>query len=231
VLLAEDNELNQRVAVHMLESMGAEVVVAADGKEAIERSLESKFDLMLMDAQMPELDGYSATIAIRTMEQGLRHTPILALTAHVLEGEESRARAAGMDGLLTKPIEKPDLLKALRPLLESPPPPPEVYDKAALGRLGDGAREVAELFLQHAPSRMRDILQSYDDREVEPLRQAAHALNGMSAYVYARTLSRLCGELEDAAAGGRFKEAEALISRVQAEYDRAVAGLKFQFGL
>ncbi len=231
VLLAEDNELNQRVAVHMLECLGAEVVVASDGKEAIERSLESKFDLMLMDAQMPELDGYSATIAIRTMEQGLRHTPILALTAHAMEGEEARARAAGMDGLLTKPFEKADFLKALRPLLESPPQPTEAYDKASLGRLGDGAREVVELFLQHAPSRMRDIHQGFDDREAEPLRQAAHALNGMSAYVYARSLSRLCGELEDAAAAGRFKDAEALIVRAQAEYDRVVAGLKFQFGL
>lgn len=232
VLLAEDNELNQRVAVHMLESMGAEVVVAADGREAIERSLESRFDLMLMDAQMPELDGYSAAIAIRTMEQGLRHTPILALTAHAMEGEEGRARAAGMDGLLTKPVEKPDLLRALLPLLDGlQVPTPEALDKGALGRLGEGGREVAELFLLHAPSRMRDIHQGFADREADPIRQAAHALNGMSAYVYARGLCRICGELEDAAASGRFREAEGLITQAQAEYERVVAGLKFHYGL
>jgi signal transduction histidine kinase/DNA-binding response OmpR family regulator len=232
VLLAEDNELNQRVAVHMLQSLGAEVVVASDGKEAIERSLEARFDFMLMDAQMPELDGYSATIAIRTMEQGLRRTPILALTAHALEGEEARARAAGMDGLLTKPLEKPDLVRALAPFLDgSAAAVSDPFDKAALRRLGEDAREVASLFLQHAPSRMRDIHQGFADREVEPLRQAAHALNGMSAYVYAKALSKRCGELEDAAAGGRFREAEALVAQAQGEYDRVVVALKAHFGL
>ncbi|MFN8010699.1 MAG: ATP-binding protein [Holophagaceae bacterium] len=230
VLLAEDNELNQRVAVHMLESMGADVVVAADGKEAIARSLESRFDLMLMDAQMPELDGYSATIAIRTMEQGLRRTPILALTAHAMEGEEARARAAGMDGLLTKPIEKPDLLRALQPLMEAAPAPVEAVDRAALARLGAGAREVVELFLQHAPSRVRDLRQGLEDRESEPLRQAAHALNGMSAYLYARELCRLCAGIEEAAAAGRFKEAEALIARAEGEYERVVADLRSRTG-
>jgi len=165
------------------------------------------------------------------MEQGLRRTPILALTAHAMEGEEARARASGMDGLLTKPIEKPDLLRALRPFLEGgPPAPAEPYDKSALGRLGQGAGEVVRLFLQHAPARMGDIHQGFADREVEPLRQAAHALNGMSSYVYAKTLSRLCGDLEDAAAAGRFKDAELLVAQAQAEFDRVVAGLEFHFG-
>jgi signal transduction histidine kinase/DNA-binding response OmpR family regulator/HPt (histidine-containing phosphotransfer) domain-containing protein len=231
VLLAEDNELNQKVAREMLASMGAEVVLAGDGHEAIARCRECRFDIVLMDIQMPGLDGYGATRAIRAQEQG-RRTPILALTAHAMEGEEARAREAGMDGLLTKPIEKPTLQRALAPLMKggmvhlSP-----AVDGAALGQLGADGRNVAVLFLTHASGCLQKLHQGLADREVEPLVQGAHALNGMSAYVHARTLRALCGELEACAAGGRFREAEALVARVQTEQERVAEALRLRFEL
>jgi len=231
VLLAEDNELNQRVAIEMLTSMGAEVVLAEDGHEAIARNRESRFDAVLMDVQMPGLDGYGAARSIRAQEGG-RRTPILALTAHAMPGEEDRARDAGMDGLLTKPIEKPALLVALTPFLRGSVVPLHLpIDRVALQRLGDDAPKVAQMFLLHAPACLQDLRQGIADREVEPLARAAHALNGMSAYVHAMGLRTLCMQLEDAASRGRFTEAEALVAQVSNEHDRVAEALRAHYQL
>jgi signal transduction histidine kinase/CheY-like chemotaxis protein len=113
ILLAEDNVVNQRVAVHLLQTEGHRVVVAANGKEAVEAWSTHSFDLILMDIQMPEMDGFEATAAIRRGEHG-SHIPIVALTAHAMSGDRDRCLAAGMDDYLAKPIAKTDLLEILR---------------------------------------------------------------------------------------------------------------------
>lgn len=231
VLLAEDNELNQRVAIEMLSSMGAEVVLAEDGHEAIARSRETRFDAVLMDVQMPGLDGYGAARAIRAQERG-RRTPIIALTAHAMQGEEGRAKDAGMDTLLTKPIEKPALLRALTPLLRGSMVPLQLpIDRVALQHLGDDGPKVAEMFLLHAPGCLQNLHQGIADREVEPLARAAHALNGMSAYLHATGLRTLCMQMEDAASRGKFTEAEALVALVAKEHDRVVEALRAHYQL
>lgn len=123
VLVAEDNPINQRVVGALLERLGIRVSLAADGSEALELESSGAHDLILMDCQMPVLDGYGATRAIRGRERqlGLPAVPILALTAHALEGERERCLEAGMDGYLTKPIRPAELIAALRAHLDRPP--------------------------------------------------------------------------------------------------------------
>jgi CheY-like chemotaxis protein len=110
VLLAEDNAVNQRLAVRLLEKRGHRVAVAGNGREALEALEKEKFDLVFMDVQMPEMDGLEATATIREREKssGL-HQPIIALTAHAMKGDREKCLAAGMDGYLTKPIRPQDL--------------------------------------------------------------------------------------------------------------------------
>jgi two-component system sensor histidine kinase/response regulator len=110
VLLAEDNAVNQRLAVRLLEKRGHRVAVAGNGREVLIALEKEKFDLIFMDVQMPEMDGFEATVAIREREKssGL-HQPIIALTAHAMKGDREQCLAAGMDGYLTKPIRPQEL--------------------------------------------------------------------------------------------------------------------------
>jgi len=114
VLVAEDNLVNQRLATRLLEKRGHRVTVAANGREAVEAYARVRFDLVLMDLQMPEMDGFEATAAIRRREMGgVTHLPIIALTAHAMKGDQERCLAAGMDGYLAKPIRTPELDEVL----------------------------------------------------------------------------------------------------------------------
>ena len=115
VLLAEDNAVNQRLAVKLLEKRGHRVMVAGNGREALEALEKENFDLILMDLQMPEMDGFEATATIRQKEAANgSHMPIVALTAHAMKGDREKCLAAGMDGYLTKPIRPSDLDEVLR---------------------------------------------------------------------------------------------------------------------
>jgi CheY-like chemotaxis protein len=109
ILLAEDNLVNQRLAVRFLEKDGHEVVVASNGEEAVAAWLRQPFDLILMDLQMPKMDGFEATLKIRSAETGAVHIPIVALTAHAMNGDRERCLSAGMDDYLSKPIRPSDL--------------------------------------------------------------------------------------------------------------------------
>jgi len=110
VLLAEDNAVNQRLAARLLEKRGHRVIVAANGLEALAALAKGDFDLVLMDVQMPEMDGLEATAAIRKQEQfSGKHQAVIALTAHAMKGDQERCLAAGMDGYLSKPIRPQEL--------------------------------------------------------------------------------------------------------------------------
>jgi len=118
ILLVEDNLINQKVASRMLEKNGHAVVTVNNGREALNALTGQDFDAVLMDVQMPEMDGLEATAAIRANEEGTdRHLPILALTAHALTGDRQRCLDAGMDGYLAKPIQTAQLLQALADVL------------------------------------------------------------------------------------------------------------------
>jgi CheY-like chemotaxis protein len=114
VLLAEDSYVNQKLAVALLESQGHQVTVANNVREAVERADRDEFDVILMDIQMPEMDGLEAAELIRARERSSgRRTPIIALTAHALKGDRERCLEAGMDEYVSKPIRVPELYKAL----------------------------------------------------------------------------------------------------------------------
>jgi CheY-like chemotaxis protein len=114
ILLAEDNPVNQKVALHMLRRAGYDVTVVATGREALDALARASFDLVLMDVQMPEMDGFAATAAIRRAEvQHGGHVPIIAMTAHSMAGDRERCLGAGMDGYLSKPIRSADLYAVL----------------------------------------------------------------------------------------------------------------------
>jgi CheY-like chemotaxis protein len=123
ILLAEDNAVNEKVACAILEKAGHTVEVARDGREAVRIMAAESFDLVLMDVQMPEMDGFEATAAIREMEKHTgAHTPVIAMTAHAMGGYKERCLAAGMDGYVTKPIRRELLLQTLEQFQGAPEP-------------------------------------------------------------------------------------------------------------
>jgi CheY-like chemotaxis protein len=113
VLVVEDSPVNQKLAIGLLQKKGHQVVVANNGLEAVEQFRTHRFDLVLMDVQMPDMDGFQATEAIRNAEEGGAHTPIIAMTAHAMKGDRERCLDAGMDGYLSKPVRAVDLYSAI----------------------------------------------------------------------------------------------------------------------
>ena len=119
ILLAEDNPVNQKLAVRLLEKRGHSVVVATNGLEALEALEHERFDLVLMDVQMPEMSGLEATEAIRFKERETgRHIPIIAMTAHAMRGDRERCLESGMDGYATKPLSIGELVKTMEEVME-----------------------------------------------------------------------------------------------------------------
>jgi CheY-like chemotaxis protein len=118
VLLAEDNPVNQKLAVRLLEKRGHAVVAAGDGRQALAALAQEHFDVVLMDVQMPDMDGFEATAAIRDEEKTTgAHVPIIAMTAHAMKGDEERCLRAGMDGYVSKPIDAPSLFRTIESLI------------------------------------------------------------------------------------------------------------------
>ncbi|MBC7857006.1 MAG: response regulator, partial [Pirellulaceae bacterium] len=202
ILLAEDSLVNQKLAVGLLERHGHELTVANNGREAINALGRGKFDIILMDVQMPELDGLAATRQIREREQSTgRHIPIIAMTAHALKGDRERCLASGMDEYVSKPIRERQLLAAMRlvvgdELSESvsriisydreDKPSEGVMDWAAALKTcgGDHAllRDIVEAFLEEEPRRVAEIRQAIDGSNFELLGRAAHTIKGSMRY-------------------------------------------------
>ncbi|NJD88636.1 MAG: response regulator [Betaproteobacteria bacterium] len=249
VLLAEDNPVNQAVAVGMLESLGLAVDLAANGLEAVDRFAHGRYDAILVDCQMPEVDGYAATSEIRRREQATNHrVPIVALTANALEGDREVCIAAGMDDYVAKPFSREQLLAVLSRWLPAPgaapapaaqaaapadPGEPPVNPRAldairALGGAGSQAlvRKVILAFLDDAPpalARMHAAAQAQDAAE---LRRVAHGMKSASANVGAERLSRLCKALEAAGGSGRAEGNATLLEEADAELGRVVDALR-----
>jgi CheY-like chemotaxis protein len=164
-----------------------------------------------MDCQMPEVDGYTATRVIRQRDRDIRHTPIIAVTAHALEGERDKCLAAGMDDYLAKPLRIPELAALVRRLpslagddARRPRQRGGRFDAAALSDIGDPETEAAlvSMFLEQAARRLPELRQAIDGADAERLAELAHGLKGTAATVGARGVSELCDALGQLAAEG-----------------------------
>ena len=249
VLLAEDNMVNQELAVAMLEDFGCEVAVARDGREAVAAAERGQFDLILMDCQMPEMDGFEATRALREAEaadaapgKSVR-VPIIALTANAMEGDRERCLAAGMDDYLAKPFKQEQLWSLMTHWIKPAAPfePPFATLKApidikALDNIRTlqrpGASNLLErivtLYLDNAPRLVQSMREASAAGDSDALQRASHALKSSSANLGALELAALCKEMEVQARTGRLVDPGQWISRIEREYARVCAALPRQ---
>jgi PAS domain S-box-containing protein len=227
VLVAEDNAVNQRVATGMLERAGHRAVVVENGRQALAALARERFDLALMDVQMPELDGLEATAAIRAdeRERGARRLPIVALTAHAMKGDAERCLAAGMDAYLAKPLQPRELAAAIASLS----PQGAIDEGRLLERVGGDARtlaEVARIFLADAPRRLAAIRRALAKGDARALRGEAHALKGAVSNFAADAATEAAFELQKLGDKGELEEAEPALERLEAEMTAVRARLR-----
>jgi two-component system, sensor histidine kinase and response regulator len=217
VLVAEDNEVNQFAAIHLLQKVGFSVDIARNGREAIDMSGRKDYTAVFMDCQMPEVDGYSATEAIRLREAGTKHTPIIAMTAHALDGDRDKCLAIGMDEYLAKPLRLQTIetligrLPEFRSAGRQSPDADTVFDSAQLSDIGDPDTEAAlvSMFLDQASERLPQFKEAIDAGDDDRLHKLAHGLKGGAATVGAIRMAGLCGALCKLEAGeNRPKAAE-----------------------
>jgi PAS domain S-box-containing protein len=228
VLLAEDNAVNQKLVVRLLQRGGHTVTVAENGRQALEVLLAQPFDLVLMDVQMPEMDGLEVTRALRGAEKETgRHVPVVALTAHAMPGDRERCLAAGMDSYLTKPVEPRELWDAVRGALAGPaasPERPPALDRAAiLQRLeGDEAllRELVELFRGDSGALLEQARAALAGRDAEGVRRAAHTLKSSLGLFEADGALASARRLEEAAGAGDLAAAEEAFAVLQERLGR-----------
>ena len=243
ILLAEDNPVNRKVAVRIVERLGYRVDSVNDGQAAVEAWEKGLYDLILMDCQMPVLDGYEATREIRRREQGGHHIPIVALTAHAMAGAELECRAAGMDDYLTKPIDR-DALDAcidrhLSPqgtLAETNPTAveknigDEPVDLAALRILTEGdeefERDLVGSFTSNCTAVLADMEHAMRSGDFKAVQRTAHILKGAGASMQASAVSVAAAHLEAAARNEGQDALQDLVQTLSKEVARAIDYLR-----
>ncbi len=229
ILLAEDNLVNQRLALKILEQQGHSVEVVGNGKEAVVAYRKGQFDLVLMDVAMPEMSGLEATQVIREMEQETRtKTPVIALTAHAMKGDRERCLAAGMDEYVTKPLRTKDLFDVMERLIPdlrqrgSPAPAGATHplcDFAQALQHVDGNREllleVADLFTHDAPRRLSEIEQAVAAHDAAVIERVAHSLKGAISVFAGGGALRAVARLELAGRNNDLTQAVADLAEVK----------------
>jgi signal transduction histidine kinase/CheY-like chemotaxis protein/HPt (histidine-containing phosphotransfer) domain-containing protein len=238
VLVADDNLVNQQVAQRMLERFGFHVDVAGNGDMAVAMCRNRRYDLILMDCQMPVLDGYEATVRIRAEEAGVRRVPVIALTANAMQGEREKCLAAGMDDFLSKPIRPQTLHETLQRWLRdsdhervaaavtaTADAGPQDEMAAVREVFGDSFGELVSLFMLDTPKRIDGLRKSMDEQDQVMVGKFAHAMAGSCASIGAKTLSAMCRELEMENKQGIPADLEARIAAIEAEYVKAAAKL------
>jgi CheY-like chemotaxis protein len=244
VLLAEDNAINQDLARHLLHGRGHTCVVARNGLEALRCLERERFDLVLMDVQMPELDGLEATRRWRERERATGgHVPIVALTAHAMKGDRDICLAAGMDAYVPKPLNPRQLFSTMNDLVAAAPaealaapaspggagPDRGLFDEAdALDRV-DGDRgflvELVENFRRSHPGVLAELREHARAGRHDELRRDAHTLKGAAASLGAAALAEAARVTEDVAARGAAAETLPSVERIAAEFARVEPSL------
>jgi CheY-like chemotaxis protein len=244
ILLVEDNVVNQKVTLKQLENLGYAADIAANGQEALQMMAQFSYDLVLMDCQMPVLDGYSATQKIRRLEGDTRHTVIIALTANAMKEDRQRCLDAGMDDYLSKPILKEQLAVKLsewgRAILESQPaasshrlsnmqfhppqssrslPPEPEIDWNHLHQISDGSKEfeleLLQAFVEDTQIHLKNIEDAIATQNLNKLEQAAHHIKGASANVGLIKMQAAAGKLEQQSRHQQLEGALDLLKELQ----------------
>jgi CheY-like chemotaxis protein len=245
ILLAEDNVVNQKVALRILERLGYRADVAANGLEVLEALERQSYDVVLMDVQMPEMDGEEATRRIVEGWSEEQRPRIVAMTAHAMAGDRERYLVAGMDDYISKPVRVGELVGALgkcssnqrigesanqQRFTAAESSSTAAVDPAVLEKframMGEVASELIAVFLDDAPKRLAELREAKDQGDLEKLERAAHTLKSSSATLGAMPLSDLCRDLE---AMGRERTLEGTaekVTQVEAEYARVKAALE-----
>jgi two-component system, sensor histidine kinase and response regulator len=248
LLIAEDNIVNQKVAAKMVEKLGYQADVVANGLEALEALSRIPYSAVLMDVQMPEMDGYAATREIRRREEGQnRHTPIIAMTANAMQGDREASLEAGMDDYVPKPV-KPEELDAvlkhwiLRPEDATPASgavdrgasPDDSIDRSVLAGLRelqaegepDIVAELAEMFLEDVPIRLTELRDAVEIGDGHLVERVAHALKGSSAAIGAVKMEVICAELEEMGRSEDLAAASERLSNLHEEFGRVGMALE-----
>ena len=248
ILVVEDNLVNQELAKAILAGLECRTTLCADGAEAVEQFAEHDFELILMDCQMPIMDGYTATEKIRALEcerQRIR-TPIIALTAATISGDRERCAAVGMDDFLSKPFIVEDLIDKLKLWLphkiqrvsirSNESSDHSVLDMDALARIrgldpgGSTAilAKIITIYLEASPEQIRTIKQAYLQENRDVVRKTAHSLKSSSANLGAETLSAACKRLEAQAIDAQWQDLSDLITSIENEFDCVADALRAQ---
>jgi PAS domain S-box-containing protein len=232
ILVAEDNAVNQELAVHLLERRGHKVTLAENGRQAITAIEKQKFDLVLMDLQMPEMGGIEATQAIREMEKssGGRRLPIIAMTAHAMRGDREKCLAAGMDGYVSKPLDPRTFLETVEgmargetatPIQAAEPKPGGQLDGPALLNRFAGNRKLLKslirTFREDCPKMMATIRKALSARDKSALADAAHALKGSVGNFGPTAAFDTAKQIEMTARGGTLDGCRELYSKLEDE--------------
>jgi CheY-like chemotaxis protein len=241
ILLVEDNPVNREVAVGMLESLGCRIDAAENGWLAIEAMNVTTYDAVLMDCQMPIMDGLTATAEIRRREQtsGAARVPVIALTANAMEGDRERCLAAGMDDFLSKPFTQQQLATLLRRWLALRSlPEAERRDLSRVPLIDAGVlRNIAalakpallnsmiDLYLQHSPSLIRAIETAAANLQADVLSQAVHTLKSSTANLGGSRLAMAAKECEVLLREGGITQAAPVVQRIRREYQEFCAAL------
>ncbi|MGR9052808.1 MAG: response regulator, partial [Gammaproteobacteria bacterium] len=244
IMVVEDNLVNQELAKEMLKSLGCEVTVCSNGLEAVSQYEAEYFDLILMDCQMPVMDGYRATQQLRSIEssQHRNRVPIVALTGDVVSGQRDRCLDVGMDDFLSKPFILEDLVRIMAHALADKKKTSalrseqrsgdeatgDVIDVKALDKIrnlqrvdsGTLVNKIIDLYLDATPAQLRDMRQAWADNNLAGLAKLAHSMKTSSSNLGAETLARYCRRLEADVQNMLSEEVDDLMLRIDSEYER-----------
>jgi two-component system, sensor histidine kinase and response regulator len=249
VLIAEDNMVNQKVAMKMLTKLGCRADVVADGQEAVDALRSVPYDLVFMDCNMPEVDGFMATEMIRRMEGTSKHTIIVAMTANALKGDRERCLAAGMDDYISKPVTQKDLAAIINqwsgqimsqtPNQAPPPDRVEQYDGPPIDRsrlselaeLGDDGdlewmKSILQKFEEDTEARMAALDAAHEAKQAGPVGETAHAMKGSCSNIGATGMAAFAEKLQKLGQSGSLDGADRVIAALKSEFVRVKAALK-----
>ncbi len=247
VLVVEDNRANQHVAVGMLERLGCRAEVAENGERAVELLARTRYDLVLMDCQMPTMDGFEATARIRAMEEGEKRVPILAMSANATPGDTERCEAVGMDGMLAKPLRIQTLEEALRSWITMEPgeteealaaPEPATETASADGetldevraQLGGAWPRVVRAWLEDTPLYLGSVGEAIRGEDWRSVQGLAHTMKGSSASLGVVTIASLARDLERCASEARAEKALDLVHLIDSQFRDAKRYFESEIG-